>query len=395
MAGHYRWCGHGVRVILARASEHRDIGRDDGPGDAMGSFPAMSRDPDSGSGAPTGQARHWRRADVKTRLMTYVEAGRPDLLTYAGLVSIAGALLTSGQVSPLRLVGAWLAPTLGWIAAMYGGDYFDRHLDAVAKPHRPIPSQRMSANGALAGMVINIVLGTVVAMLLNPRNLAVVVITLVLGVSYSKFLKARGVWGHLVRGGVTAMAFVMGTMSGAPLPPPRLLPLALVFWLHDSGSNVVGAICDRDGDRAGGYRTFPVRHGDAAALRLLMAFDIAWLALAVAYPPAALAEFNVAAFAPFLATAVALGCVTVIMLVRAPRPIPRLLALRSHEFLVFDRLVLACGLIAAADHVQLAIVLAVSAVTVTLLASAGMMRVRYEPRRRGPRQEAGEHSPAA
>ncbi len=341
----------------------------------------MSRDPGSRRSEALTVTGRRRNSGATSMLVTYVEAGRPDLLTYAGLVSMAGALLTSGHVGPLRLAGAWLAPTLGWVAAMYGGDYFDRKLDAVAKPHRPIPSGRMSANTALAGMVINIVLGTVVAMLLNPRNVAVVVITLALGVSYSKFLKAHGVWGNLVRGGVTAMAFIMGTMSAAPLPPVRLLPLALVFWLHDSGSNVAGAICDRDGDRAGGYRTFPVCHGDTAALRLMMVFDAGWLALAVLYPVLALTTFRVAAFIPFLAIAVALGSVTVIMLTRAPRPIPRLVALRAHEFLVLDRLVLAGGLIAAAGHILLATVLVILSVAATLLASARMMRWRYEPLR--------------
>ncbi len=355
----------------------------------------MRSDPGTGRDWPMLAVRRWRQVGVQLRLMTYIEAGRPDLLTYAGLVSLAGALLTSGHIGPLRLFGAWLAPTLGWLAAMYGGDYFDRNLDAVAKPHRPIPSGRMSANAALAGMVINIVLGAVVAMLLNPRNLAVVVITLVLGVSYSRFLKTRGVWGNLVRGGVTAMAFILGTMSAAPLPPVKLLPLALVFWLHDSGSNVVGAICDRDGDRAGGYRTFPVRHGDTAALRLLIAFDVAWLALAAGYPVEVIPGFDFAAFGPFLFIAAALGSVTVIMLVRARRPIPRLLALRSHEFLVIDRLVLACGFIAAAGRVMLAVVLAVSSVAVTLFASARMMRGRYEPGRGRADQRPGEQSPAS
>lgn len=325
-------------------------------------------------------------ASRSAKLMTYVDAARPDLATYAGLVSVGGALLaamlSSGHVGPLRLAGAWLAPTLGWVAAMYGGDYFDRKLDAIAKPHRPIPSGQMSARTAFCGMVACVALGAVIAGLLNPRNLVVVVITLALGVSYSKYLKARGIWGHLIRGGVTAMAFIMGTMSAVALPPARLLPLALVFWLHDSGSNVVGAICDRDGDRAGGYRTFPVKYGDAVALRLLLAFDVAWLGLAAAYPAAIVSGFLTTAYIPFLVVAAALGSITVVILLRAPQPIPRLVALRSHEYLVVGRLVLAGGFIAGAGRPPLGLILAAAAVAVTLLSLAGMMRGRYEPRRR-------------
>lgn len=345
------------------------------------------------SAQPRGM-RPIRMSGRAARLMTYIDTARPDLLTYAGLVSIGGALLTSGHTTPLRLFGAWLSPTLGWIAAMYGGDYFDRKLDAISKPHRPIPSGRMSAHTALTGMVTCVALGAVVAGLLNPRNLVVVIITLALGVSYSKYLKARGIWGNLIRGGVTAMAFIMGTMSAAALPPVRLLPLALVFWLHDSGSNVVGTICDRDGDRAGGYRTFPVVHGDAAALRLLYAFDVGWMGLAAFYPAFVLAGFHTATYVPFLVIAAGLNSVTTVMLARSPQPIPRLLSLRAHEFLVIDRLVLAGGFIAAAGRVPLGMSLAVAAVAVTLLASAAMMRRRYEPRR-GRGGQAGEAAVAA
>jgi 4-hydroxybenzoate polyprenyltransferase/geranylgeranylglycerol-phosphate geranylgeranyltransferase len=317
----------------------------------------------------------------KDRLVAHVEAWRPDLSTYAGLVSLAGAVLASADPPVWRLIGAWLAPTLGWVAAMYGGDYFDRDLDAVSKPHRPIPSGRMTAREALGGMITCICLGMVVAVVLNPLNLAVVAVTTVIGIAYSKYLKARGIWGNLIRGGVTAMAFVVGTLAVQSTPPLALLPIALVFWLHDSGSNVVGAICDQDGDRKGGYRTFPVRHGDRAALWLLIGFDVAWLALAVGYPLSMDQEFDLASYVPYLVVAVAFGLATVVLLLRAPKPIPRLSALRAHEYLVIGRLVLAAAFVAAAASPWLAAVLLLPAAAATLLSSLAMMRRRYEPSR--------------
>ncbi len=317
---------------------------------------------------------------IRDLMVAHVEAWRPDLSTYAGLVSLAGAVLAVEGAPTWRLFGAWLSPTLGWVAAMYGGDYFDRHLDAVSKPHRPIPSGRMRAGEALAGMIICIGLGLIVAVVLNPLNLLVVAATTVLGVSYSKYLKARGIWGNLIRGGVTAMAFLLGILSVQATPPLILLPIAMVFWLHDSGSNVVGAICDQEGDRKGGYRTFPVRHGDTAALWLLGAFDIGWLALAVGYP-LTLARFDELAYLPFLVVATALGLTTVVMLLRAPRPIPRLSALRAHEYLVVGRLALAAAFIAGAASVWLAMALLLPSAAATLLASLKMMRRRYEPTR--------------
>lgn len=328
-----------------------------------------------------GFAAQQPRLKLRDRLVAHVEIWRLDLFSYTGLVSVSGALLASGDRPALRLIGTWLAPSLGWVAAMYGGDYFDRDLDTKTKPQRPVPSGRVKPREAFAGMVTCVLLGMVIAVLLNPLNFFVVLAALTLGVSYSKYFKAHGIWGNLVRGGVTAMAFIHGTLATSHALQPRLLPIALIFWLHDSGSNVIGAICDRDGDRSGGYRTFPVRHGDTPALWLLLVLDLGWLGLAAGYPLTLGARFHLAGYVPFLVASVAMSLVSGLMLVRAPRPIPRLTSLRSHEIIVVERLVLTSGFIAAVSHAWIAVALLIPSAGAWLVASIVMMRQSYEPSR--------------
>jgi geranylgeranylglycerol-phosphate geranylgeranyltransferase len=319
---------------------------------------------------------------VRHRITAHIETCRPDLVFYAGLVSLTGALLSSHHWTAWRLVAAWAAPTIGWFAAMYGGDYFDRELDAISKSQRPIPSGRMKPAEALTGMIVYILLGTFIAVALNPLNLAVVALTTAIGISYSKFFKAHGILGNISRGAITALAFVMGMLATSPGLVLRLLPVGLVFWLHDSGSNVVGAICDADGDRKGGYLTFPVRHGHRAALRLFLAFDVLWLALAAGAPVLIPGKsFDLAVYATFLAIAVALGSVTVVMLLQAPKPIARLAALRAHEVLVIERLVLAAAFIAAVTSPWVGLALLLPSAAATTLASLAIMRPSYEPDR--------------
>lgn len=326
---------------------------------------------------PAGVRHVWRT------VLAHLEICRPDTIFYAGLVPVAGALLTDPHTSPWRLVGVWAAITLGWISSLYGGDYFDRELDALAKPRRPIPSGRMRASAAFTGMVVTIALGSLLATVLNPRNLALVVVTIVLGVSYARVFKARGLWGNLVRGAPTALAFVVGMMVAGPDPRWELLPFCLVFWLHDSASNLVGALCDVDGDRRGGYRTFPVRHGDAATVRMLYVLNAGWVALALLYPPLLDGPVDTAAYLRFLAPTVLLGLVPLLVLSRARRPISRLTALRAHEMIVVERLVLAAAVIAAADE-RLALTLLVPALGLTVLSRA-LMRRRDHPSLRGGR----------
>lgn len=337
------------------------------------------------------------RVRLRDRLAAHVEIWRLDLFSYTGLVSVAGALLASAQHPLWRLAGTWLAPSLGWVAAMYGGDYFDRDLDKIAKPQRPVPSGRVKPGEAFAGMVTCVLLGMVIAVLLNPWNFFVVLGALTLGVGYSKYLKARGIWGNLIRGGVTAMAFIHGTLATSPSLPVRLLPIALVFWLHDSGSNVVGAICDREGDRAGGYRTFPVRHGDTPALWVMLAFDLGWLALAAGYVLTLGGRFDLAYYLPFLTAAALMGLVCGLMLLFAPRPVPRLTSLRAHEVLVVERLVLTSGFVAAAVGPPVAVALLVPSAGAWLVASVVMMRRSYEPSRvrRGAMRSSTETGPVS
>jgi 4-hydroxybenzoate polyprenyltransferase/geranylgeranylglycerol-phosphate geranylgeranyltransferase len=302
---------------------------------------------------------------LRALLLAHVETSRPYTLFYAGLVSLGGALLAAGHADPWRLAGAWLVPTLGWLAGLYGGDYFDRHLDAVAKPQRPIPSGRLRAEVALGVMIGCIGAGLVLAVVLNPRTLALVALATGVGLAYNNLLKARGGLGNAARGALTAGAFVFGTMATSQLPTLRLLPLALVFWLHDAASNLVGTLRDVEGDRAGGCATLPVRRGIPATVRTIVLLDAGWMLLAAAGPEVAGVALDAAAYAAFLGAAVATGLAALGVLLTGTRPAPARMLL-VHEVLVVERLVLAAALIAGAGAPGLALALLLPSAAVTL-----------------------------
>ena len=315
------------------------------------------------------------------RLGAHVETCRPDTVFYVGLVALAGVLLSRAAVPPWQVAAAWAAVTLGWIASLYGGDYFDRELDATAKPQRPIPSGRMTPREAFAGMMTAIVAGLMLAIVINPWNLALGAVAVVLGVSYSRRLKARGLWGNRARGGPTAMAFLLGATADGQLPSPTLVGVAIALWLHDSASNIIGTLCDVDGDRAGGYLTIPVRYGDRVALIVLAGFTMTWTALSAAVFASLPAADDRLVSGPFFAASALLTAVSLVILVRGGVPVRRRTALRSHEVVVWERLVLACAFIAASGRWGVA----VAALTVSLAATAlaqRWMRARYEPGRR-------------
>jgi len=329
---------------------------------------------------------------MRRQLGAHLEMWRPYTLAYAGLVGLAGAALAAPGPVPgtavdppgWRFVGAWAVPTLGWLGGLYGGDYFDRELDATAKPHRPIPSGRVRPGTARAAMVCCVSAGGVLAVALNWRTVLLVGVALAGGIAYSTWFKARGLSGNLVRGGLTAGAFLFGTMAVTDYPPAWLLPAAAFFWLHDAGSNLVGTLRDLDGDRRGGYGTLPVRRGVRTALGCIALLYVSWLAIAVALPVIARSggaatggAGQLAGYAALLGTAAVLGLAVLVLLVRARSPPPPRVALGAHEVLVVERVILAGALLALGAGAAFALPLVAAGTGATWLAQH-LMRERYE-----------------
>lgn len=65
---------------------------------------------------------------------------------FTAIADIAAGLAVTGQLQPWRVSNLWLVlATVGlYLAGMAWNDYFDREVDAVERPRRPIPSGRVS-----------------------------------------------------------------------------------------------------------------------------------------------------------------------------------------------------------------------------------------------------------
>jgi len=312
---------------------------------------------------------------LRTRLFAHLETWRPYTACYVGLVGLAGAQLADPSAGFGRSLAAWGIPTLGWIGGLYGGDYFDRRLDAEAKPHRPIPSGRMPAGAALAGLIVCSAAGAVLSLLLNWRTVLLVLAALVVGIAYSTVFKGRGLSGNLVRGSMTAFAFLYGAMMTDQLPPARLLPLALVFLLHDTASNLVGAVRDIDGDSRGGYQTYAVRHGVARSVRVIAALLALAYALALAGPATIHRNWSTA-FATELLIAGASAAWAIVPLFQLTGPARRP-AYQAHAVLVMTRILLAGAFVVWTLGAPVGVPIVAAALAATWI-SQRLLRERHE-----------------
>lgn len=324
---------------------------------------------------------------LRTKALAHVEMMRPYTVFHSGMLGFAAALfLSQGAAEGWRVALAFLVPTLGWVAGLYGGDYFDRRLDAIAKPHRPIPSGRISARTAFSLMVFYIILGYAFALLLSSLAFLISLLTTVVGVAYSKVLKRHALLGNLDRGLLAAFTvlFAGAAVEALEFGWP-LVALVGLFFFHDSSSNLIGAIRDLEGDREAGYRTVPVVYGIPRAVAISGLLTAAWLAFAG--PLFFYHREQAAAAALFLVAALMVGFVQLMLLTNRAR-LTRQQALAAHKVIVVERLVLSGAVAAIYGPVWLVLSLLAATVVATQVAQA-LLRNRYEFDPSSPRPAAG------
>jgi 4-hydroxybenzoate polyprenyltransferase/geranylgeranylglycerol-phosphate geranylgeranyltransferase len=315
---------------------------------------------------------------LRVRATAHLQTWRLYTLWYVGFVGLAGAGLSPGRHEGIRLFAAWAVPTLGWLGGHYLSDYFDRDLDAIAKPHRPIPSGRLPARTALACGVLAMVAVAVLAVLTGWRTSLIAVLAVLAVLAYGLRLKALGIAGNLVRGALGALALLFGAACAPPFGWSVLLPFVAAFWLHDTCSNLVGTLRDVDGDRAGGYRTLPVTHGTATGARVALGLYLLTLLAAAwgGWGPNTVPAGRHGWFLLGLAGVAVLGLAAVLPLLRAGELAARD-ALRAHELLVLERMCLAAAVIGLGLGALPAVVLLVPALALTWW-SQRMLRSWYE-----------------
>ncbi|MFB7509432.1 UbiA family prenyltransferase [Streptomyces broussonetiae] len=308
-------------------------------------------------------------------LTAHVRTWRPYTLWYVGLVGLAGHAIAAGRHGAAQLAAAWAVPTLIWVAAHYLGDYLDRELDAISKPQRPIPAGLIRPRTAVWCGTVLATAAAVTAAVVNYRSLIVAVAGIGGAMAYNGLFKAKGLLGNLVRGSLTGAALVFGAMTASAYPPVKVLVFVPVFWAHDAASNLVGTLRDVSGDRAGGYATFAVRHGLRTAVRTAVALYA--LAVSAAVVGILTMPGGRAGGLVMLLVAAALGGGAFgLLYASGPEPSARL-ALRSHEVLVVERMVLAAALLVPGFGGLIVIAVLVPLLAVTF-GTQQAMRSRYE-----------------
>jgi len=152
-------------------------------------------------------------------------------------------------------------------------DWFDRHVDAINEPGRPIPSGRVPGRWALYIAIVWTGLSLLLAAALGIWVLWAAVFGLVLAWAYSApppRLKKNGWWGN----GAVGLCYEglpwftgAAALQGA-LPDWRIISLAVLYSIGAHGIMTLNDFKSVEGDRQLGLRSLPARYGIGPAAKL-------------------------------------------------------------------------------------------------------------------------------
>jgi chlorophyll synthase len=151
-------------------------------------------------------------------------------------------------------------------------DWFDRHVDAINEPDRPIPSGRIPGRWGLYIAIIASIISASVGWLLGPLVFVASLVGLAFAWAYSApplRFKANGLVGPLVCGltyeglsWFTGAAVMLGAM-----PSVEVCTILFMYSLGAHGIMVLNDFKAVEGDRQTGLTSLPVTMGVAEAAR--------------------------------------------------------------------------------------------------------------------------------
>ncbi len=217
---------------------------------------------------------------TRAEIMPIVELLKPVTWFAPMWAFLCGAVSSGLPVNdrwPVLIAGVALAGPLVCGTSQAVNDWFDRHVDAINEPNRPIPSGRVPGRRGLYLAIGWTVLSMIVATTLGLWGFTAAILGLALAWAYSSppiRLKRNGWWGN------TAVAacyeglpwFTGAAIMTAAFPHKQVLVVALLYSVGAHGIMTLNDFKSVDGDRRMGIDSLPVLLGVERA---------AWLACAV------------------------------------------------------------------------------------------------------------------
>ena len=196
---------------------------------------------------------------------------------FAPMWAFACGVISAGQPLagrwPMAVAGVVLAGPLVCGMSQAANDWFDRHVDAINEPNRPIPSGRLPGRTGLWVALGWTVLSLLVAVALGPWVLIAALVGTGLAWAYSApplRLKQNGWWGNAACGACYEGLpwFTGAAIMAGHWPDARIVLVAALYSAGAHGIMTLNDFKSVDGDRRMGIDSLPVLLGVGNAARL-------------------------------------------------------------------------------------------------------------------------------
>lgn len=204
-----------------------------------------------------------------------------------GFAVIVGAALVNSNAlgnSWQNLIYGFSTGFLLTAASMVINDYYDREIDAVNEPSRPIPSGLIRPYEAIAFSILLTLLGLVTAFLTNSAVISCFVTALLfwlISAAYATVGKRTGLLGNFLVSACVSAPFIYGSLAVANIVELKIWIFVFMVFLSNTGREITKGIVDVQGDEVRNVKTIAVRYGEQKAAVAAVAFYL----LAVALTP--------------------------------------------------------------------------------------------------------------
>jgi len=203
-----------------------------------------------------------------SKLGGYARLTRPVNCVMMGIAVLVGAALANtniGSSSWLKLIYGFITGFMLTAASMTINDYYDRQIDAINEPKRPIPSGLIKPKNALVFAAILSILGFAAAYLTNPYCLVTAIFAWMAFTAYTTIGKRSGLPGNFLVSICVAIPFIYGSLAIVAEVKMNVLLFASMAFLSNTGREITKGIVDVKGDRTANVETMAVRYGEKDA----------------------------------------------------------------------------------------------------------------------------------
>ena len=207
------------------------------------------------------------------KLIGFLRLTRPLNCLMMGFAVIVGSSLVSPLNFTINLLLGFVTAFSLTAASMAINDYYDREIDAINEPNRPIPRGDVNPKEALIFALVLSIIGLIAAFTTNLPSLLVALAALTISITYITKGKGTGLPGNFLVSASVVIPFIYGGLTVGQIETSSLLFVAIAF-LSNTGREVTKGIVDVEGDRSHNIKTIAVTYGERTAAVAAAVFSL-------------------------------------------------------------------------------------------------------------------------